>query len=141
MSMGAHSKTGRAEALPVALLEQAISQLSRSELAGLTERLIDRLDELDPDPDLEPNGDELDGTGAEDEALLEPCRDQRPGCPISDIPEDDDEDFCTSSDDRGSRGPNARFPGYSQHKEIEADADCEFWRQHATLNWKAALSR
>ena len=41
--------------------------LPRHELASLTERLIDCLDAAEPDAGLEPNGDELDGTMAEDE--------------------------------------------------------------------------
>ena len=41
--------------------------LTRHELASLTERLIDQLDAMGSDADLEPAGDELDGTGAEDE--------------------------------------------------------------------------
>ena len=62
--------------------------LTRSELASLTERLIDCLDATEPDPDLETNGDELDGTMAEDELFPTGGFDFAPGCPISD-PDDD----------------------------------------------------
>ncbi len=41
--------------------------LSRHELAALTERLIEALDSMEGDHDLEPNGDELDGSTAEDD--------------------------------------------------------------------------
>lgn len=69
-----------------ALLETAIRRLSRNDLADLCEQLIDRLDALDPDPDLELNGDELDGTGAEDDFCDQnaPIHLQGPGCPLAD---------------------------------------------------------
>ena len=51
-------KSGGATALPLALIGQAIPMLSRHELESLTERLIDRLDELQGDVDLEDNGDQ-----------------------------------------------------------------------------------
>ena len=44
---------GRASALPLALLAQAIPMLSRHELESLTERLIDTLDQIDTDADAE----------------------------------------------------------------------------------------
>ncbi|NML95457.1 hypothetical protein [Novosphingobium olei] len=44
---------GGPSGLPLAMLAQAIPMLSRHELESLTERLIDRLDEIDGDPDLE----------------------------------------------------------------------------------------
>lgn len=44
---------GRAAAFPLSLIAQALPKLSRCDLEALTERLIDRLDELDGDPDLE----------------------------------------------------------------------------------------
>ena len=43
--------------LPLQLLAQAVPMLTRPELAALTERLIERLDLLDGDPDLEPEED------------------------------------------------------------------------------------
>jgi len=48
-----HIGTGGASALPLHLLAQAIPMLTRNELASLTERLIDRLDLIDGDPDSE----------------------------------------------------------------------------------------
>ena len=44
---------GRASALPLALLAQAIPMLFRHDLETLTERLIDTLDQIDGDPDSE----------------------------------------------------------------------------------------
>lgn len=79
---------GRASALPsAALLESAIRRLSRDALAGLCEQLIDRLDAMDPDPDLEANGDELDGNNAEDDFGDHGCNVgpyAAAGCPIAD---------------------------------------------------------
>ena len=55
--MGAQTKTGGGQPLPTALLAQAVPMLTRDELAALAEQLIDRLDLLEPDPDLEPETD------------------------------------------------------------------------------------
>lgn len=57
--MSAHHqiREGR-KALPVALIGQAIRKLSRHELEAITERLLERLDELDGDPDLEDTHDQ-----------------------------------------------------------------------------------
>lgn len=94
-------------ALPLALIEQAIPKLSRHDLEGLTERLIDRLDEIDGDLDVEPNGDELDGSGAEDDFCDHNAPGMpAPGCPLSD-PDmgaedyafDPEEDMCPAGDD------------------------------------------
>ena len=49
------------------MLFAAIPSLPRAELSRLTERMIDRMDEIDGDPDAEVNGDELDGLMAEDD--------------------------------------------------------------------------
>ncbi len=70
----------------LSLISAAIPKLSRDALAGLVEHLIDRLDCLDPDPDLEPNGDELDGNRVEDEFVVHvgPERLLGPGCPLAD---------------------------------------------------------
>lgn len=51
------------DVLGAAALLAAIPSLPRSMLARLTERLIDRMDELSPDPDVELNGDEQDDDG------------------------------------------------------------------------------
>lgn len=50
-----------------AMLFAAIPSLPRAELSRLTERMIDRMDEIDGDADAEVNGDELDGSAAEDD--------------------------------------------------------------------------
>lgn len=58
MSARQQYAAGRASALPVSLLAQAVPMLSRNELAALTERLLERLDELDGDCDLEDSYDQ-----------------------------------------------------------------------------------
>lgn len=66
----------------------AIPSLPRPILSRLVARMIERLDELDGDTDLEPNGDELDGTGSpeEDWRHFTPPTPEwgAAGCPISD---------------------------------------------------------
>ena len=77
-----------------------IPSLPRPLLDRLTQRMIDRLDQIDEADGHEPNGDELDGTGGEDDF----CRQHSwgfdgPGCPLSDPGEDDLEDSCSAADD------------------------------------------
>ena len=73
-----------------AQLLASIPSLPRAELSRLTERLIDRMDELDGDPDIEVNGDELDGTGGEDDFIDHSANWLGyAGCPVSDPGEDD----------------------------------------------------
>lgn len=62
MSRRQNIREGR-KPLPLHLIAQAVPMLTRCELAAITERLLERLDELDGDPDLEdddPAGTDLD---------------------------------------------------------------------------------
>ena len=68
---------GEAARLPLTLIAQAIPKLRRDDLEALAERLIDRLDQVDGDPDLED----------------------------SDPAEDDDGGYCEADDDRGTKVP------------------------------------
>ena len=84
----------------LAPLLRMVPGLSRPLLARLTERMIDRLDELDGDPDVETNGDELDGTGGEDDF----CSHNLswlgfPGCPVADPGGEDDVDHAAEERD------------------------------------------
>lgn len=54
----------------------------RSAVEAMIERLVEALDTLDGDPDVELNGDEADGSPAEDE-FMDHDR-SGPGCPVSD---------------------------------------------------------
>jgi hypothetical protein len=64
-----------------------LSQFDRPKLAGFVEVAIGLLDAMDGDADEEANGDELDGSSAEDEFTRhEP---NGPGCPIADAGEDE----------------------------------------------------
>jgi len=56
---------------------------------------VDTLDRLDGDPDIEANGDELDGCGPSEDEFY-PHGDQRAGCPLS------DPDACAGRDDIGT---------------------------------------
>ncbi|USI78722.1 hypothetical protein [Sphingopyxis sp. USTB-05] len=77
---------GAASSLPLDLALDIIPSLPRPLLARMVARMIDRLDELDGDTDLEPNGDEQDHSGGEDDC--DPARDRLrghgPGCPVAD---------------------------------------------------------
>jgi len=52
--------------IPLNLIAQAVPRLTRHELAALTERLIDRLDEIDGDADAE------NATDIEDDFVISP---------------------------------------------------------------------
>lgn len=83
-------QANRATTLPLGLISQAIPKLRRTDLVALTERLIDRLDELDGDPDEEDD----DPAGQCDEDGINTIGHGSygmrgatyggPGCPISD---------------------------------------------------------
>lgn len=81
---------GAALPLPLDLILDAIPSLPRPLLARMVQRMIDRIDELDGDTDVEPNGDEQDGSYcAEDEHDM-PCgMEMAAGCPASDPGEED----------------------------------------------------
>jgi hypothetical protein len=62
---------------------QVHTLLDRGQIGAMIEALVDLLDIIDGDPDLEPDGDELDGCDlAEDEFQQHLAR--GPGCPLSD---------------------------------------------------------
>jgi len=66
----------------LAPVERVLAAFDRNQLAGFIEVAIGLLDLADGDPDLEPNGDELDGTGGEDDFV--DYEGNGPGCPVSD---------------------------------------------------------
>jgi hypothetical protein len=78
---------GDPASLPLDVLLSSIPSLPRPALDRLAQRAIDRLDELDGDPDLELNGDEQDHNFAEDDFCDH--RWDGPGCPVSDPGEPD----------------------------------------------------
>lgn len=73
-----------AERLPAHIALALIPSLPRTALERLVQRLIDGLDDMDPDTDLEPNGDEQDGGRAEDDFGVDGNWLLGPGCPIAD---------------------------------------------------------
>ena len=80
---------GRAAALPLSDVLASIPSFPRPVIERLVSRLIEHLDEQDGEPDFEPNGDELDGTNAEDELGNNHLSHMLGiGCPISDPGED-----------------------------------------------------
>lgn len=77
-------------ALPVTF-PNLLTTFDRGTIASAIEVMMAVLDAIDGDPDIEPNGDELDGTGAEDDFCDHSDLYGYPGCPISD-PGGGDED-------------------------------------------------
>lgn len=84
--------------------------LDSSELGAAIDALIARLDAAAGDPDLEANGDELDGNLSEDDVMHHGG--SFAGCPVSDPGEDDDAD-----EDDDPAGGNVL--------DERHDADCE----------------
>lgn len=84
--MSARHALVRPETAPLDVVLSVIPSLPRPLLARLIERAIERLDEMEPDPDVELNGDETDHSGGEDDRDPLHCHDiyMAAGCPISD---------------------------------------------------------
>jgi hypothetical protein len=76
----------RVQPVPPAAISRVLARLDREQLAGFIEVAIELLDVAAGDPDLELNGDEEDGTRAEDDFGCPSAN--GPGCPISDPGED-----------------------------------------------------
>lgn len=83
-----HNYAASRPSLPLDLLAQAVPMLTRHELAALTERLIERLDLMDGDPDAEdddPAG-QCDEDGVNTNSgifLMHERKRDGPGCYIS----------------------------------------------------------
>jgi hypothetical protein len=83
-------RIGRGAArLPADVALSLIPSLPRPVLERLAQRIIDHLDDLDPDPDVEANGDESDYTGSEDDCcpMWASGTDMDAGCPFADAGE------------------------------------------------------
>lgn len=80
---------GRGHSLPADIALSLIPSLPRPALERLVQQMIDRLDDMDPESDLELNGDELDGGNGEDDFGVLPNWLLGPGCPIADPGERD----------------------------------------------------
>jgi hypothetical protein len=92
-----------------------------TEIADTIELLVDMLDLIDGDPDVEPNGDENDGTGGEDEFCNHnvPTTLQGPGCPISDFDVAIDDGPCDDeNDDREHEEVAHPRYGVDQRKQL-----------------------
>lgn len=110
-------------------VERVLSRFSRDELHGFVAVALDLLDLAAGDADREPDGDELDGSTAEDDYGADGlCG---PGCSISDPPEEGDSDCCTAGDDMGGNPNLPRFNGFSGGS-VRSDDD-ERWHQPAHL--------
>tara|TARA_R110000868_G_scaffold305573_7_gene566624 strand:- start:9712 stop:10125 length:414 start_codon:yes stop_codon:yes gene_type:complete len=116
-------KRDRRRAAPIGSFEgmlAVIPSLPRQSLARLVQQAIDRMDDLDGDPDLGPDGDELDGSMGEDDFHPQNA-DWRgyAGCPVADPEEDDTVDRCLAGDDGcapiGIHG--VRYWGYEREPE------------------------
>ncbi len=97
------------------MLESLVSlQRVSAEMSAL---LTERLDLVDGDLDLSPDGDELDGTGAEDD-FVDHSYSWRaePGCPIS------DPDACSAADDNVC-GADDGAPGDAEDEEDDDPAE------------------
>lgn len=65
-------------------VQRILARYSRDELSGFVEVAIALLDLAGGDSDVEANGDELDGTGGEDDFVDHSRFRGEPGCPVSD---------------------------------------------------------
>jgi hypothetical protein len=126
-----HSIRGGATALPLPAMLATIPSLPRPMLARLVARMIDRLDEIDGDTDTEANGDELDGSMAEDDFHGQNANWMgHPGDP--DDAEDGGEDCCPAGDDAirsGACPGHHQWDGEYAGSEDDAEARGVSWPQ------------
>ncbi|MDT7536157.1 hypothetical protein OVY48_22435 [Sphingobium sp. SA2] len=95
-------KRDRRRIVPVGSFESmlaVIPSLPRQSLARLVQQAIDRMDDLDGDPDLGPDGDELEGSRGEDDFHRQNADWQGyAGCPVADLEKDNTIDRCLAGD-------------------------------------------
>jgi len=119
----------------VARLMRVVGHFERDQIEQAVDSLIALLDAADGDPDVEPNGDELDGTYAEDDFVTHSTTDIGAGCPISDAGESDDEDHEPMS--RPAKG--ARKSREAHTRRIRRTACRETvstWGGHTTRDYR-----
>nr|WP_047170082.1 hypothetical protein [Sphingomonas sp. Y57] len=71
-------------ATPLAAVDAIMAMYGRDNIEIAIEALIERLDAFDGDPDVEENGDELDGSSQAEDEFVILGGDRGAGCPISD---------------------------------------------------------
>jgi hypothetical protein len=115
MASHAFAPLPAAALFPIGPALSAITRAPRAELEFLIERAIERLDAIDGDTDIEPNGDELDGGNGEDDFGPHNNILLGVGCPIAD-PDCSVDDFgCDDeNDDREEEEPLAPDYGINQ---------------------------
>lgn len=108
-----------------------LARFQRPQIEAFITIAIDLLDTIDGDSEVEANGDETDHMGSEDDYNPASHRFDGPGCPLSDPGEDNDSDFCTAGDDRGTNW-RGHAPGFARSAGF--DDDDEMSRQPLSLN-------
>lgn len=102
--------------------------LDSAELGAAIETLIERLDAAAGDPDLEANGDEIDGNGSEDDFISYATN--GPGCPVA------DSDCCAAYDDDLTRGDTDGAPGDPDDAEDGTDREQDDSDREEGPDWK-----
>jgi hypothetical protein len=92
-----------------------VAKLPRNAVHAMIDMLIERLDLDDGDPDVEPNGDEADGSMEEDEFMFH--RLDGPGCPLA------DPDYCSAHDDDPTYQSYDGRPGDPEDGEDGGDTE------------------
>ncbi len=109
-------RAGGAQALPLGLIGQAIPMLTRHELAAITERLLERLDEIDGDPELEDDNEDCCASHDDDPQWHYADPLVRPG----DEADAEEDDHSGTDLDRGEldNGEGAVTPSYGIDQRI-----------------------
>ena len=120
--------------LPTQGVMRILSRFDRAQLEGFVAVAIDLVDAMDGDSDIEASGDELDGSGAEDDFCPQNADWLgHPGCPISDPDMAVDDQGCDDiNDDREEEETGIGSYGVDQttqlsgplYHEIVVDFDC-----------------
>lgn len=98
VDFGGPAATTDVAPVPPEYILRTLSLYDRETLGSVISLGIEILDQRDGDPDVEANGDELDGSLTEDDFCSHnlPLHLQGPGCPFTDPGEDEERDdpFC-----------------------------------------------
>lgn len=96
-----------------------LSRFDREKLAAFVEIAIDLADAMDGDTDLEPSGDELDGTGGEDDFCDHNAgATPDPGCQISDPGGGNVEDEGEAVNEDGGAEVMETLPAYGSDQSL-----------------------
>jgi len=111
--------------IPLSITLKIIPDLPRPAIEELVTKLIEALDQQDGDSDIEPNGDELDGSSVEEDipTISGPDWHLHSGCPISDPAEPNGDCEPDNPDGLGEWREDQRIAYHAYGKPWDVDEE------------------